>query len=79
MVELVTNGGHEVCHREIVPDEPAQIGPLLKELADPDGTDGPHGCADDAGFQRRNSSGDGKAIRACVGILTTKSTGDANR
>jgi hypothetical protein len=31
-------------------EELVQISPLSKELADPDGTDGPHGRAEGAGF-----------------------------
>ena len=39
IVEMLTAAGHEVTSREIVPDDPARIGPLLTRLADPAATD----------------------------------------
>ncbi len=39
IVEMLTAAGHEVTSREIVPDDPAKIGPLLTRLADPAATD----------------------------------------
>jgi molybdenum cofactor biosynthesis protein B len=39
IVEMLTAAGHEVTSREIVPDDPAKIGPLLTRLADPATTD----------------------------------------
>jgi molybdopterin adenylyltransferase len=39
IVEMLTVAGHEVTSREIVPDDPAKIGPLLTRLADPAATD----------------------------------------
>jgi molybdenum cofactor biosynthesis protein B len=35
VAELLEAGGHAVASREIVPDDPAQIGQLLQRLADP--------------------------------------------
>ena len=39
IVEMLTAGGHEVSGRRIVPDDPAEIEPLLSILADPETTD----------------------------------------
>ena len=39
IVEMLTAVGHEVTSREIVPDDPDKIGPLLTRLADPAMTD----------------------------------------
>src|SRR5262245_41196723 len=39
IVESPAAAGHEVTSREIVPDDPAKIGPLLERLANPDATD----------------------------------------
>lgn len=39
IIEMLTAAGHEVTSREIVPDDPAKIGPLLTRLADPATTD----------------------------------------
>ena len=39
VAELLTAGGHQVTTREIVPDDPARIGPLLERLADPAAVD----------------------------------------
>lgn len=39
IVEMLTAGGHQVAAREIVPDEPRSIEPLLRKLADPTTTD----------------------------------------
>jgi molybdenum cofactor biosynthesis protein B len=39
LVDMLTAVGHEVVRREIVPDEPKKIGPLLAELADAAVTD----------------------------------------
>ena len=39
IVEMLTAGGHEVSDRRIVPDDPAEIEPLLSILADPEITD----------------------------------------
>ncbi len=39
VAELLTGGGHEVTSREIVPDDPAKIRPLLRRLADPAAVD----------------------------------------
>lgn len=33
LVQLLTNAGHRVAAREIVPDEPAQVGTLVTQLA----------------------------------------------
>jgi molybdopterin adenylyltransferase len=33
VAELATAAGHSVVHRALVPDEPARLGPLLRELA----------------------------------------------
>jgi molybdenum cofactor biosynthesis protein B len=35
VAELLSAGGHQVLTREIVPDDPARIRPLLERLADP--------------------------------------------
>jgi molybdenum cofactor biosynthesis protein B len=35
VAELLTAAGHEAVTREIVPDDPARIGPLIERLADP--------------------------------------------
>jgi molybdenum cofactor biosynthesis protein B len=39
VVELLTAAGHQATAREIVPDDPARIGPLVKRLADPASVD----------------------------------------
>jgi molybdenum cofactor biosynthesis protein B len=39
IVEMLSAGGHVVSGRRIVPDDPAEIEPLLSELADPNTTD----------------------------------------
>ena len=39
VVELLTAAGHEATTREIVPDDPAKIGPLVERLADPASVD----------------------------------------
>ena len=39
VVELLTAAGHQATAREIVPDEPAKIGPLVERLADPAAVD----------------------------------------
>jgi molybdenum cofactor biosynthesis protein B len=39
VVELLTAAGHEATTREIVPDDPAKIGPLVERLADPAAVD----------------------------------------
>ena len=39
VVELLTAAGHEATAREIVPDDPAKIGPLVERLADPAAVD----------------------------------------
>jgi molybdenum cofactor biosynthesis protein B len=39
VAELLAAGGHQVMSREIVPDDPARIGPLLEQLADPAAVD----------------------------------------
>jgi molybdenum cofactor biosynthesis protein B len=39
IVEMLTAGGHGVSSRHIVRDDPAEIEPLLKKLADPEATD----------------------------------------
>jgi molybdenum cofactor biosynthesis protein B len=39
IMELLTAGGHQVSAREIVPDEPRWIGPLVRKLADAATTD----------------------------------------
>jgi molybdenum cofactor biosynthesis protein B len=39
VVELLTTGGHQVVAREIVRDDPREIGPLVRRLADPNATD----------------------------------------
>lgn len=39
VAELLTSGGHQAVSREIVPDDPAQIRPLLERLADPAAVD----------------------------------------
>jgi molybdenum cofactor biosynthesis protein B len=35
VVELLTAAGHQAIAREIVPDDPTKIGPLIQRLADP--------------------------------------------
>lgn len=35
VAELLTAAGHQVSAREIVPDDPTRIGPLVERLADP--------------------------------------------
>jgi molybdenum cofactor biosynthesis protein B len=35
VAELLTMAGHQATAREIVPDDPARIGPLVRRLADP--------------------------------------------
>src|SRR4051794_15610596 len=35
IVQMLTSGGHSVTDRQIVRDDPAQIEPLLRKLADP--------------------------------------------
>ncbi len=39
IVEMLEAGGHGVSGRHIVRDDPAEIEPLLRKLADPDATD----------------------------------------
>jgi molybdenum cofactor biosynthesis protein B len=39
IVEMLTTGTHTVSSRHIVRDDPAEIEPLLRRLADPDATD----------------------------------------
>jgi len=39
VVELLTAAGHDVTAREIVPDDPRQIEPLVRKLADADAVD----------------------------------------
>jgi molybdopterin adenylyltransferase len=39
VVELLTAAGHEAISRQIVPDDPAAIGPLVERLADPAAVD----------------------------------------
>jgi molybdenum cofactor biosynthesis protein B len=39
VAELLTAAGHEATVREIVPDDPAAIGPLVERLADPAAVD----------------------------------------
>jgi molybdenum cofactor biosynthesis protein B len=39
VVELLTAAGHEAVAREIVPDYPGKIGPLVQRLADPAAVD----------------------------------------
>jgi molybdenum cofactor biosynthesis protein B len=39
IVEMLTAGGHAVAGREIVPDDPRAIEPLVRKLADPSATD----------------------------------------
>jgi molybdenum cofactor biosynthesis protein B len=39
ILEMLTVGGHAVSGRHIVRDDPAEIQPLLRTLADPDATD----------------------------------------
>jgi molybdenum cofactor biosynthesis protein B len=39
VAELLAAGGHQLASREIVPDDPGQIGALLKRLADPAAVD----------------------------------------
>jgi molybdopterin adenylyltransferase len=39
IVEMLTAGGHTVAGRQIVRDDPAEIEPLLSQLADPETTD----------------------------------------
>jgi molybdopterin adenylyltransferase len=39
VAELLTAGGHQLASREIVPDDPAKIRPLLERLADPANVD----------------------------------------
>ena len=39
VMDLLTAGGHQVTGREIVHDDPAEIEPLVRRLADPAATD----------------------------------------
>jgi molybdenum cofactor biosynthesis protein B len=39
IVEMLTAGGHQVSSRHIVKDDPREIEPLLRSLADPEATD----------------------------------------
>jgi len=39
VMELLTTGGHEVTERHIVRDDPREIEPLVRKLADPAATD----------------------------------------
>lgn len=39
MVKLLTEAGHPVSSRQIVRDDPREIGPLVRKLADPEATD----------------------------------------
>jgi molybdenum cofactor biosynthesis protein B len=39
IVEMLTAGGHDVAGRDIVPDDPRAIEPLVRKLADPAATD----------------------------------------
>ena len=59
-------------HSETVSEEPAQTGPLLRKLARPDAADGWRGCAEDTGFDQRDSSGNEKANFAGVGMPHTQ-------
>jgi molybdenum cofactor biosynthesis protein B len=39
VADLLTAGGHQVTERAIVRDDPREIEPMLRKLADPDATD----------------------------------------
>jgi molybdenum cofactor biosynthesis protein B len=39
VAEMLTSGGHQLASREIVPDDPSKIRPLLQRLADPTAVD----------------------------------------